>query len=283
METTWLIMAVLALTAVVFAVLMVRAQGANGFIRSELEAARKELGEVRTALEAGEKELQAAKDEIRRINDAASGPGRAVESGPDNSGQPRTLVRRTETPEPEQEVTSVNQAAEEPRTVLYRPPPVDESADTTAGAPYLKLGGEEPHFLEFGSTYVGREQGNGVVIMDGAASRKHFEIMYTENRFKLRDNESTNGTVHNGNKVNEAWLEFGDTITVGETDMLFSCEGYDMRDSDASKAIELLQHCVRRQPEFISALKILAFMLERDIGRKNEAAPLWDTIARLEK
>lgn len=287
MEITWLIVAVLALAAVVFAMLMMRAQGANGFIRSELETTRKELEEARVSLAASEKELLAATEEIRRLGETSSGQGRGADSEPETEEHPQTIIRRVEPADTAQQDSAVqDDAGEVQRTVLFKPPAVDEPEDDTIGAPYLKLGSggeEESHLLAFGSTWVGREQGNDIVIADGAASRRHFEITYTDNRFRLRDNGSTNGTKHNGDKAEEAWLEFGDTITVGETDMLFSCEGFDLRDSDAAKAVESLQHCVRRQPDFISALKILAFMLERDVGRKSEAAPLWDAIARLEK
>ena len=64
---------------------------------------------------------------------------------------------------------------------------------------------------------------------------------------------------------------------------LFTCEGHDLKDSDAPKAIAALEKSIQREPEFVTALKVLAFMLERDIARRNEATPLWNTIARLEK
>ena len=99
----------------------------------------------------------------------------------------------------------------------------------------------------------------------------------------MLDNSSTNGTLHNGDKVEQAWLDFGDIIRVGETELTFSCEGYDLKDNDPSKAVELLEKCVGKQPEFVSALRILAFLLERDVGRRGEAAPLWEAVARLEK
>lgn len=300
METTWLVMAVLALAAAVFAILMVRAQGASGFIRSELETARKDLSEAVAALDANKIELQAARDEAMRLKeriakvDSVAGnsvpgtPGAGVyEPTTQTSDKPQTIVRRVEPAESVQQDAAPGEEAEGAlRTVLFRPPPADEPEDSTAGMPYLKLsqgGDDEPHYLNFGSTWVGRDQENDIVIGDEAASRRHFEIIFSEHRFRLRDNESTNGTTCNGDTVNDVWLEFGDHITVGKTDMVFSCEGYELRDSETSKAIELLEKCVRKQPEFISALKILAFMLERDVGRKSEAAPLWDTITRLEK
>ena len=295
METTWMIAAVLGLAAAVFAVLMVRAQGANGFIRSELESARKERDEARTALEAREQELAAARGEIDRLKSHSAAHGGAVandeagtEPAAEAPGSPQTIIRRVEPPAPEPESPTAveDEAGAAPRTMLFKPPADEEPEDSSAGMPYLRISGggeDDVHFLGFDSNWVGREAGNDIVIGDAAASRRHFEIVYTNNRFKLRDNESTNGTKCNGASVDEAWLEFGDKVTVGETDMVFSCEGFELRDSDAAGAIQSLEKCVRRQPEFVSALKILAFMLERDVGRKSEAAPLWEAIARLEK
>lgn len=200
-----------------------------------------------------------------------------------DSDASKTVIRQAAPPEP------VPQKEKEgaQRTVLFRPPPISEPEDSTAGLPYLKLrrdGGEDQlHYLKFGSTWAGRDQANEIVIQDDRASRRHFEIMFTENRFQLRDNDSTNGTTCNDSTIQQTWLEFGDEIKVGNTTMEFSCEGYDCKESDAPKAIAALEKCIQRQPDFIHALKLLAFLLERDVARKSEAAPLWDTIARLEK
>lgn len=295
METSWLIVAALALTAAVFAILMVRAQGANGFIRSELESARRQLAEAGETLAAKQGELDAAMLEISRLKASAGsvgeppGPrgGSEVESEQAaSSGTAHTIVRGPETTGPtETPDAATDEPVEAPRTMLYRPPPEDEPVDATAGMPYLKIGeGDEAdqRSLVFGKTSVGRDKGCDILIQDAAASRSHFEIIYNGRRFLVKDNGSTNGTQHNGARVEEAPLEFGDTIRVGQTDMLFSCEGYDLKDSDASKAIESLEKCVSRQPDFVPALKILAFLLERDVGRKAEAAPLWESIAKLE-
>ena len=296
METSWLIMAALALAAGVFGILMVRAQGANGFIRSELETARKELAEMRETMEAKEGELGAAREEAARLTRAAArnagtaphaSPGEKGSSAADESSEKaQSIMRSVEPAAPDQEVSAgADEPGQAPRTMLFRPPAEIEPEDSTAGMPYLKIKGggqDELCFLEFDKMSAGRDKGADIVIDDVAASRSHFEIVYKDHRFMLKDNLSTNGTFCNGARIDEAWLEFGDVIRVGETEMTFSCDGYDLRDSDPSKAVESLEACVRKQPEFVPALKILAFLLERDVGRKDEAAPLWDTLARLE-
>jgi hypothetical protein len=111
----------------------------------------------------------------------------------------------------------------------------------------------------------------------------HCEVAYTQNRFLLRDNNSTNGTIHNGTKIDKTWLEFGDKIQVADTELIFSCEGYDLKDDNPEKAIEAFESSLKREPDFLDALKILAFLLERNVARRKEAAALWDKISQLEK
>ena len=174
------------------------------------------------------------------------------------------------------------------KTAMFIPPETpQEPQDPTAGLPYLKIvEGEKQDeiiHLAFDKIYAGRGSDNDIVIQDDRASRVHFEVTFTNNCFLLRDNDSTNGTICNGEKIEQKWLEFGDKIQVGGTTLLFSCEGFDLKDDDAEQAVTALEKCIERQPDFITALKILAFMLERNIARKKEAASVWEKIARLEK
>lgn len=300
METTWLIVLALALILLVIAVLFVRARAEAEKLRSELAVARSTSATEESALGAVQTQLEVARDEAIRLKEqvdhlkqgpVSPAPGtEAPSEQAGNSGASKTVIRQA-APLPEAPPPEPAPPAEEEegarRTVLFRPPVVDEAEDSTTGQPYLKLlndGVEDQlHYLNFGSTWAGRDQTNDIVVADDRASRRHFEILYTENRFQLRDNDSTNGTACNGSATQQAWLEFGDEIKVGDTKMVFSCEGYDAKDTAAPKAIAALEKCIQRQPEFIQALKLLAFLLERDIARRDEAVPLWDTIARLEK
>lgn len=173
------------------------------------------------------------------------------------------------------------------KTAIYVAPKVEQPEDPNKGLPYLVIedGDEdgEVHHLAFGRMTAGRGPDNNIVLQDQAASRVHFVVSFTGHRFQVEDNNSTNGTQCNGEAVSKKWLEFGDRIQVGDTTMRFSCEGYDRKDDDPKRAVEALEECVARQSDFIDALKLLAFMLERNVARKKEAASYWDTIARLEK
>ena len=53
------------------------------------------------------------------------------------------------------------------------------------------------------------------------ASRQHARIVRTESGFVLTDLGSTNGTMVNGEPIQEHVLEHGDRITIGETDLEF--------------------------------------------------------------
>ncbi len=137
--------------------------------------------------------------------------------------------------------------------------------------------------LPFDRTTIGRAPTNRVVLTEDKASRIHAEILYENNRFTLKDNNSTNGTVRNGAPVAETPLEFGDVITVGKTEMLFTCEGFDLKGQDDNRAIFAFERMLQRQPDFVAALQNLAFLLERDVARRGEAQKVWDLLQKLEK
>ena len=182
------------------------------------------------------------------------------------------------------------------------PPPAEEESDKTevflrpepavrdpaAGLPYLKItAGADRHqliHLQFDRATIGRDERNTVPIDDTGASKQHCEITFDQHRFAIRDNDSTNGTRLNGEKIDVRPLEFGDTIRIGETEMVFSCEGFDLKDTDPTGAIAAFEVSLERQPDFLGALKIVAFfLLERDVARQKEAEPYWRRIMELEK
>lgn len=184
---------------------------------------------------------------------------------------------------------SVPQEIDSDRTVIFTPgqtlPKVP--LDPNAGLAHLEVtrGSDAGtvFYLPFGVAKIGRERANDVPLNDSASSRVHCTISYERHRFLLRDNNSTNGTVCNGEKIREHWLEFGDKVCVADTEMVFSCKGYDLKDEDPKGAIEAFEASLNRQPDFLTALKVQAFLLERNIARKKEAEPLWKRIMELER
>jgi pSer/pThr/pTyr-binding forkhead associated (FHA) protein len=62
------------------------------------------------------------------------------------------------------------------------------------------------------------------VVEDPAVSRKHFELVASENSYKWKDLGSTNGTFINGQKMLSGELHPGDTIQIGRTVFHFEIE-----------------------------------------------------------
>jgi ABC-type multidrug transport system ATPase subunit len=72
-----------------------------------------------------------------------------------------------------------------------------------------------------GSTKIGRATDNDIVIPDVLASRHHATLIPGPSGTEIRDERSINGTFVNGARVESAMLNDGDTVTIGNIDMVF--------------------------------------------------------------
>src|ERR1700736_9747 len=73
-----------------------------------------------------------------------------------------------------------------------------------------------------GSVKIGRATDNDIVIPDVLASRHHATLIPGPSGTEIRDNRSINGTFVNGARVESAVLHDGDTVTIGNIDLVFS-------------------------------------------------------------
>lgn len=69
---------------------------------------------------------------------------------------------------------------------------------------------------------LGRSSTNDVQLLDREISRRHFELVFDNDHFWIRDLGSNNGTFLNGERVNYSQLRSGDTIKAGQTALLFT-------------------------------------------------------------
>jgi pSer/pThr/pTyr-binding forkhead associated (FHA) protein len=76
--------------------------------------------------------------------------------------------------------------------------------------------------LRNGQLYLGRAEGNGVVIYDDQASNNHAHIEKVAQGYLLHDLNSSNGTLVNGQRVNRQLLQAGDIIQIGTTQFRFA-------------------------------------------------------------
>src|ERR1700746_396580 len=68
---------------------------------------------------------------------------------------------------------------------------------------------------------LGRDASNGLPISDPSLPRRRCLIQPEGNGFKVRDLESRNGTLVNGEAVTDRWLHPLDEITVGDSGFRF--------------------------------------------------------------
>jgi DNA-binding NtrC family response regulator len=69
---------------------------------------------------------------------------------------------------------------------------------------------------------LGRANTNRVVLKDELCSREHAEVYFAEDRWRLRDLKSLNGTRVNGDPIQDEWeLVSGDEFSVGRTRFVF--------------------------------------------------------------
>jgi ABC transport system ATP-binding/permease protein len=72
-----------------------------------------------------------------------------------------------------------------------------------------------------GSTTIGREVDNDIVIGDLLASRHHARLVPTAQGIQIQD-ISSNGTFVNGQRVKDAYLSENDVVTIANVDMVFA-------------------------------------------------------------
>lgn len=72
---------------------------------------------------------------------------------------------------------------------------------------------------------IGRRQDCDLMIPLGEISRKHCRIIRDGDSLRLEDLGSSNGTFHNGRRIQEAVLEPGDTVQVGPVSFVVQIDG----------------------------------------------------------
>ncbi len=116
---------------------------------------------------------------------------------------------------------SVSSPAMEPATMLG-PAATPRSSDGNIATSMLRiLRPGRPAEAPPGSIRIGRAGDNDIVIPDVLASRHHATLVPTAAGTEIRDNRSINGTFVNGTRVDTALLNDGDTVTIGNVDLLF--------------------------------------------------------------
>ena len=157
--------------------------------------------------------------------------------GPATAGQwPRPQAPVPTTPQPPAYPTSGSRAQPTyhppaatapvgtPAAPTQMRPAVGKSAPTsnlaTSMLKILRPGA--PSDVPPGGIKIGRATDNDIVIPDVLASRHHATLIPTPGGTEIVDNRSINGTFVNGTRVDAALLNEGDTVTIGNIDLVFA-------------------------------------------------------------
>lgn len=86
--------------------------------------------------------------------------------------------------------------------------------------PIIDIDGDR-YILTGATTVIGRGSASDIVVNDPGVSRRHLELQVTPNGVIARDLNSTNGTFVENHRVSAATLVDGNTITIGNTTIMF--------------------------------------------------------------
>ncbi len=89
--------------------------------------------------------------------------------------------------------------------------------------------------LEGDSFIVGRTEDNAISLPDGTISTHHAEVKNNgDGTFTVKDNNSTNGTRVNGNKITEQVISGSDVVQFGSIELLFD-DGKERKNESVSR------------------------------------------------
>ncbi len=90
---------------------------------------------------------------------------------------------------------------------------------------FKKDGSQKNFSLPSSVTVIGRRHDCDLCIPLMSVSRRHCQLNHNKGILKIRDLGSRNGTYLNGNRINEAVIQAGDSIEVGPVTFVIQIDG----------------------------------------------------------
>ena len=91
------------------------------------------------------------------------------------------------------------------------------------------------YLIEKEYTVIGRDKSTAdIALKDPLVSRQHVAVLFRDGNYTLKDLESTNGTLMNGARIQQADLRHGAKFRVGDTTLQFI-----LQDTGAAKVYEI--------------------------------------------
>lgn len=112
------------------------------------------------------------------------------------------------------------------QTMVYRPTqrPDETSDGEVAREAVVLVEGSTRHDVTKPVTVIGRSTGCDIQLGDPNVSRRHAELRQEGTSYWIVDLGSTNGVEVNGSRTERAKLDHGDTVTLGESELVFMRE-----------------------------------------------------------
>lgn len=132
----------------------------------------------------------------------------------------------------------------------YRQPTGSRPAESRRRVSLVFCHGEEvtgAALREGQELVVGRAEPSDVVIHDRSLSRQHARLSWRDGRMQLRDLDSTNGSVVNGEQVTTADVQPGDEILVGEVRVAVLAGGQARRAPEVDASDEVFSAAVQQE------------------------------------
>src|SRR5262245_31947724 len=108
---------------------------------------------------------------------------------------------------------------------LSLPAPIEDAPMQVVLAMFRSDGDRRSFSLHKDLTVVGRREDCDLRIPLGEISRKHCRLIKENDTLRVEDLGSSNGTYHNGERVQEAVIQAGDTIQVGSIAFVVQIDG----------------------------------------------------------
>jgi uncharacterized RDD family membrane protein YckC len=118
---------------------------------------------------------------------------------------------------------------------------------------------------------IGRDPSNDVVLPDAMVSRRHAVIEYRGSQYYIRDCNSSNGSLVNGDRVSERSLRDGDLVAIGTARLLFRDDL--IADGDSGSKVLLHPSAPRQQCSICQAEYRKGDLFCRQCGAAVASAP----------
>ena len=107
---------------------------------------------------------------------------------------------------------------------------------------FKKNGSQKSFPMPSSVTVIGRRTTCDLCIPLMSVSKRHCQLSHHSGRLKIRDLDSRNGTIINGNRIGEAEIKPGDAVKIGPLAFVFQINGKPEKPHPPAWALKKTSH-----------------------------------------